>query len=127
MAKQLSELNAVTASSPESHPSLRPQPEQAIDLNDSQYFENRELSYIKFNLRVLHQAKNPEHPLLERLMFLLIFSSNLDEFFEIRMSGLRKQLDFGRQRPGPDGKYPEQVLDIIHDQVREALEEQYRS
>ncbi|MFT4813966.1 MAG: polyphosphate kinase, partial [Paracoccaceae bacterium] len=126
MAKQLSELNAVTASSPESHPSLRPQPEQAIDLNDSQYFENRELSYIKFNLRVLHQAKNPEHPLLERLMFLLIFSSNLDEFFEIRMSGLRKQLDFGRQRPGPDGKYPEQVLDIIHDQVREALEEQYR-
>ncbi|MFT4749292.1 MAG: polyphosphate kinase [Pseudohongiellaceae bacterium] len=126
MAKQLSELNAVTASSPESHPSLTPQPEQAIDLNDSQYFENRELSYIKFNLRVLHQAKNPEHPLLERLMFLLIFSSNLDEFFEIRMSGLRKQLDFGRQRPGPDGKYPEQVLDIIHDQVREALEEQYR-
>ena len=126
MAKQLSELDAITAPSSESHPSSKPQPEQAIDLNDSQYFENRELSYIKFNLRVLHQAKNPEHPLLERLMFLLIFSSNLDEFFEIRMSGLRKQLDFGRQRPGPDGKYPEQVLDIIHDQVREALEEQYR-
>ena len=126
MAKQLSELDAETAPSSVSHPSSSPQPEQAIDLNDSQYFENRELSYIKFNLRVLHQAKNPEHPLLERLMFLLIFSSNLDEFFEIRMSGLRKQLDFGRQRPGPDGKYPEQVLDIIHDQVREALEEQYR-
>jgi polyphosphate kinase len=126
MAKQLSELDARTAPSSESHPSSSPPPEQVIDLNDSQYFENRELSYIKFNLRVLHQAKNPEHPLLERLMFLLIFSSNLDEFFEIRMSGLRKQLDFGRQRPGPDGKYPEQVLDIIHDQVREALEEQYR-
>ncbi|MFT4888308.1 MAG: polyphosphate kinase [Pseudohongiellaceae bacterium] len=126
MAKQLSELDAETAPSSESHPPSSTQPEQAIDLNDSQYFENRELSYIKFNLRVLHQAKNPEHPLLERLMFLLIFSSNLDEFFEIRMSGLRKQLDFGRQRPGPDGKYPEQVLDIIHDQVREALEEQYR-
>ncbi|MFT6093751.1 MAG: polyphosphate kinase [Pseudohongiellaceae bacterium] len=126
MAKQLSELDARTAPSSESHPSSSPPPEQVIDLNDSQYFENRELSYIKFNLRVLHQAKNPEHPLLERLMFLLIFSSNLDEFFEIRMSGLRKQLDFGRQRPGPDGKYPEQVLDIIHNQVREALEEQYR-
>lgn len=97
-----------------------------IDLSDSAYFENRELSHLKFNLRVLSQASNPRHPLLERLMFLLIFSSNLDEFFEIRVSGLKKQLDFGRQRPGPDGKYPEQVLKIIHEQVREALNEQYR-
>lgn len=126
MAKQLSEPDAETTASPEPHTPANLQPEQAIDLGDSQYFENRELSYIKFNLRVLHQAKNPEHPLLERLMFLLIFSSNLDEFFEIRVSGLRKQLDFGRQRPGPDGKYPEQILAIIHDQVRGALEEQYR-
>ena len=71
---------------------------EAIDLDNSAYFENRELSYFKFNLRVLSQARNTKHPLLERLMFLLIFSSNLDEFFEIRVSGLRKQLDFGRQR-----------------------------
>lgn len=126
MAKNISEMDAESAASLESHPTSNLQPEQAIDLNETQYFENRELSYIKFNLRVLSQAKDPDHPLLERLMFLLIFSSNLDEFFEIRMSGLRKQLDFGRQRPGPDGKYPEQVLDIIHDQVREALDEQYR-
>jgi len=119
-------MDTESAASLESHPTSNLQPEQAIDLNETQYFENRELSYIKFNLRVLSQAKDPDHPLLERLMFLLIFSSNLDEFFEIRMSGLRKQLDFGRQRPGPDGKYPEQVLDIIHDQVREALDEQYR-
>ncbi|MDB3910154.1 RNA degradosome polyphosphate kinase, partial [Gammaproteobacteria bacterium] len=67
-----------------------------IDLEDSAYYENRELNYFKFNLRVLSQASNPKHPLLERLMFLLIFSSNLDEFFEIRISGLKKQLDFGR-------------------------------
>lgn len=126
MAKNISEMDAESAASLESHPTSNLQPEQAIDLNETQYFENRELSYIKFNLRVLSQARDPDHPLLERLMFLLIFSSNLDEFFEIRMSGLRKQLDFGRQRPGPDGKYPEQVLDIIHDQVREALDEQYR-
>jgi polyphosphate kinase len=126
MAKNISEFDTESKDSLESHPTSNLQPEQAIDLNDTQYFENRELSYIKFNLRVLSQAKDPDHPLLERLMFLLIFSSNLDEFFEIRMSGLRKQLDFGRQRPGPDGKYPEQVLDIIHDQVREALDEQYR-
>ncbi len=126
MAKNISEMDTESAASLESHPTSNLQPEQAIDLNETQYFENRELSYIKFNLRVLSQARDPDHPLLERLMFLLIFSSNLDEFFEIRMSGLRKQLDFGRQRPGPDGKYPEQVLDIIHDQVREALDEQYR-
>lgn len=100
--------------------------QEAIDLDNSAYFENRELSSFKFNLRVLSQARNTKHPLLERLMFLLIFSSNLDEFFEIRVSGLRKQLDFGRQRPGPDGQYPEQVLKTIHLQVKDALTEQYR-
>jgi polyphosphate kinase len=98
----------------------------AIDLGSSDYYENRELSYLKFNLRVLEQAKHSSHPLLERLIFLLIFSSNLDEFYEIRVSGLKKQLDFGRQRPGADGKYPEQTLKEIHEQVRTALDEQYR-
>ena len=99
---------------------------KGIDLTAPIYYGNRELSHFKFNLRVLRQAKNHAHPLLERLMFLLIFSSNLDEFFEIRISGLKKQLNFGRQRPGPDGMYPEQVLKIIHAKVREALNEQYR-
>ena len=101
-------------------------PLEKIDLSSSEYFENRELNYLKFNLRVLNQAKIHKHPLLERLIFLLIFSSNLDEFYEIRVSGLKKQLDFGRQRPGADGKYPEQILKEIHEQVREALAEQYR-
>ena len=100
--------------------------DEEIDLDNPAYFENRELSSFKFNLRVLSQARNKKHPLLERLMFLLIFSSNLDEFFEIRVSGLRKQLDFGRQRPGPDGQYPEQVLKVIHLQVKDALAEQYK-
>ena len=99
---------------------------KAIDLDNIAYYENREVSYFKFNLRVLSQARNTKHPLLERLMFLLIFSSNLDEFFEVRVSGLRKQLDFGRQRPGPDGQYPEQVLKNIHLQVKDALAEQYK-
>lgn len=97
-----------------------------IDLNDSKYYLNRELSYMQFNLRVLDQARNKQHPLLERLMFLLIFSSNLDEFYEIRVSGLKKQVGFGRQRPGPDGKYPQEVLSEVHQLVREALHEQYR-
>lgn len=97
-----------------------------MDLSDSQYYLNRELSYMQFNLRVLEQAKNQQHPLLERLMFLLIFSSNLDEFYEIRVSGLKKQLGFGRQRPGADGKYPQEILSELHQQVRLALQEQYR-
>lgn len=97
-----------------------------IDLNDCQYYLNREVSYLQFNLRVLDQARNHQHPLLERLMFLLIFSSNLDEFYEIRVSGLKKQLDSGRQRPGPDGRLPQEVLSEIHQVVRDALQEQYR-
>ncbi|MDA1369532.1 MAG: polyphosphate kinase 1 [Proteobacteria bacterium] len=100
--------------------------DREIDFTDSGFYENRELSLLKFNSRVLKQAKNHHHPLLERLIFLLIFSSNLDEFYEIRVSGLKKQLDFGRQRPGPDGKYPELILKEIHKIVRGELDEQYR-
>lgn len=97
-----------------------------IDLNSSELYLNRELSYFQFNLRVLEQARNPRHPLLERLMFLLIFSSNLDEFYEIRVSGLKKQMEFGRQRPGADGKYPDEILREINQQVRVAVQQQYR-
>ncbi len=97
-----------------------------VDLSHSDFYENRELSYLAFNSRVLEQARNPHHPLLERLVFLLIFSSNLDEFYEIRVSGLKKQLGFGRQRPGPDGKYPDQVLKTIHSEARARLEELYQ-
>ena len=97
-----------------------------INFSSHEFYENRELSYLKFNLRVLEQAKHRNHPLIERLIFLLIFSSNLDEFYEIRVAGLKKQLDFGRQRPGADGQYPEQILREIHEQVRLALDEQYR-
>ncbi|MDT8428546.1 MAG: polyphosphate kinase 1 [Pseudomonadales bacterium] len=97
-----------------------------IDLTDSSLYLNRELSYLKFNLRVLEQARDPRHPLLERLKFLLIFSSNLDEFYEIRVSGLKKEMGLGRQNPGPDGKFPKQVLTEIHQQARTALQEQYR-
>lgn len=97
-----------------------------IDLGSNELYLNRELSYFQFNLRVLEQARNPRHPLMERLMFLLIFSSNLDEFYEIRVSGLKKQMEFGRQRPGADGKYPDEILHEINQQVREAVQQQYR-
>lgn len=95
-------------------------------LGDNQYYLNRELGLLSFNLRVLEQACNAFYPLLERLNFLLIFSSNLDEFYEIRVSGLKKQLGPGRQRPGPDGRYPADVLAEVHDRARRALDRQYQ-
>jgi len=111
---------------PSDEPASRAAEAPAIDLDNSALYLNREMSYLQFNLRVLDQARNSRHPLLERLMFLLIFSSNLDEFYEIRISGLKKQMEFGRQRPGPDGKYPDEIMREINQQVRVALQEQYR-
>ncbi|MDX1491781.1 MAG: polyphosphate kinase 1 [Pseudohongiellaceae bacterium] len=116
------------------HPSIkliqeaakRPTPSADIDLSSNDYYLNRELSYLQFNMRVLEQARNSSHPLLERLMFLLIFSSNLDEFYEIRVSGLKKQLQVGRQRPGADGKFPDEILKEINSSVRAALNQQYQ-
>lgn len=63
--------------------------------NDSERYFNRELSLLQFHQRVLAQATNPRHPLLERLFFLIIFSSNLDEFFEIRVAGLMQKVQMG--------------------------------
>jgi polyphosphate kinase len=72
------------------------------------------------------QACDESHPLLERLMFCCIFSSNMDEFFEIRAAGLRQQLKYGREVLGPDGKGPQQVLNEISDVAHRYVEEQYR-
>ena len=87
---------------------------------------NRELSILDFHLRVLEQAVDPLHPLLERLNFLLIFSRNLDEFFEIRVAGLMEQLDLGNESRSPDGLIPKQVLDQISKTAHIAIERQYR-
>ena len=99
--------------------------EHIVDLHRPELFINRELSILNFNLRVLEQAVDPLHPLLERLNFLLIFSRNLDEFFEIRVAGLLEQLPL--ERPlGPDGCLPEDILKRISDICHAAVERQYR-
>ncbi len=95
-------------------------------LGDAHLYLNRELSHLQFNQRVLAQVMDPRHPLLERLRFLLIFSSNMDEFFEIRVASLKKQVDFGREAPGMDGLRPQEVLKQIFLESQQAIREQYR-
>ncbi|MBV2131815.1 polyphosphate kinase 1 [Pseudomonas sp. MAP12] len=97
----------------------------APGLDDSSLYIHRELSQLKFNIRVLEQALDEATPLLERLKFLLIFSSNLDEFFEIRVAGLKKQVAFARELAGADGLQPQQVLARISELVHEQVERQY--
>ena len=97
-----------------------------VDLNDYSNYFNRELSHMTFNYRVLLQAMDERHPLLSRLLFCCIFSSNMDEFFEIRVAGLRQQIKYGRETIGPDGLSPTQVLAQIDEQAHRYVEEQYR-
>ena len=89
------------------------------------YF-NRELSWLAFNRRVLEQAQSDRHPLIERVRFLAITSSNLDEFFQIRVAGLMQQRDAGVAEPGPDGLDPRQQLKQIRTCVDALVEDQYR-
>jgi polyphosphate kinase len=78
-----------------------------LDLRHPSLYLNRELSWLEFNRRVLHEALDPRTPLLERLKFLGIFSSNLDEFFQVRVAGLKQQLAAGIVERTADGMTPE--------------------
>jgi polyphosphate kinase len=86
---------------------------------------NREIGQLEFNRRVLAQAAEPAVPLLERLRFLCIVSSNLDEFFEIRVAGLKAQIDDGVDTPGPDGIPPSVVFREVARQAHELVAQQY--
>jgi len=94
----------------------------------SEHFFNRELSWLEFNARVLEEAESPEVPLLERVKFLSIFSSNLDEFFMVRVSGIREQAfeDGAPQDYSPDGLRPLQQLERIAARTKELVAAQYR-
>ena len=94
--------------------------------NRAELFINRELSLLEFNRRVLEQAVNENLPLLERLTFLCITSSNLDEFFEVRVSGLQQQVAYGSVQRGPDNLSPSDVLNRISETAHQIVKKQYQ-
>src|SRR4029453_4179238 len=97
----------------------------AIDLRHPSLYLNRELSWLEFNRRVLHEAQDPRTPLLERLKFPGIFSTNLHEFFQVRVAGPKQQLAAGIVERTADGMTPEAQLRAISATVRE-LTRQHR-
>ncbi len=96
------------------------------DLKQPDLYINRELSLLEFNRRVLEQAKDSATPLLERLRFLCISSTNLDEFFEIRVAGLKQKAALGSVHAGPDNMTPQDVLNVVAAKAHSLVAEQYR-
>lgn len=95
-------------------PPPRPEP-------NAELYNNYELSWLKFNWRVLHQATDPHTPLLERVKFIGIVKSNLDEFFQKRVGGLKRQLDAGLESLSMDGMMPGEQLKVIHAEVEHMI------
>ena len=91
---------------------------QSRNLDSPELYINRELSLLEFQRRVLQEAQDPGNPLLERVKFLAILSSNLDEFFMVRVSALQKQLASGSREPGIDGRSAAAQLELIREQVK---------
>ena len=99
----------------------RPEP----DFSAAKNFINRELSWLEFNRRVLEEAQDPTQPLLERVKFLGIVSSNLDEFFEIRVAGIKQQIASETSDVGPDGMSPTEIFEAIQRVAHEMVAQQY--
>src|SRR5436190_5165038 len=92
---------------------------------DPRNFINRELSWLEFNRRVLEEAQDPTQPLIERVKFMTIFSNNLDEFFEIRVAGIKQQIQSETSEIGPDGMSPSETFNAIQRLVHELVATQY--
>ncbi len=99
---------------------------ETTNLKQAELYINRELSLLEFNRRVLEQAVNEDIPLMERLTFLCIASSNMDEFFEIRAAGLKQQVAYGSVQRGPDNLSPSDQLKRISEVAHELVDKQYQ-
>src|ERR1700752_3214825 len=97
-----------------------------LSLENPAYYINREASWLAFNRRVLEEAQDESNPALERLKFLSISASNLDEFFEVRVAGLVQQIEDGYTEAGPDGLTLVEERDLISEDVHQFIDEQYR-
>jgi polyphosphate kinase len=100
-----------------------PVPEKRFSAPEN--FINRELSWLEFNRRVLEEAQDPTQPLMERVKFLTIFSGNLDEFFEIRVAGIKQQIESETSDVGPDGLSPTEAFDSIQRTAHELVAAEY--
>jgi polyphosphate kinase len=97
-----------------------------INLTDPQYYLSRELTWLEFNARVLHEAMDERTPLLERLKFLGIFSSNLDEFFMVRIAAIKQQIEAKVTQLTPDGRTPSEQLAVASDRVQQLITRQHQ-
>jgi polyphosphate kinase len=104
-----------------------PNPDGAFDLLAPECYLNRELTWLNFNYRVLHEAQDPRTPLLERVRFLSIVGSNLDEFFMKRIGGLKQQLGAGLSRLTVDGRNPREQIDESYKIVRDLMDLQHQT
>jgi polyphosphate kinase len=123
----MAEAQATAQSEEESSAITAPKVVQSANesFGDPKNFINRELSWLEFDRRVLEEAQDQRQPLIERVKFLTIFSSNLDEFFEIRVAGIKQQIESETSDVGPDGLSPTELFGRIQKTVRELVATQY--
>src|SRR5213083_3369215 len=121
------EAQAIARTGEESSAIASPQVVQSAHehFGDPKNFINRELSWLEFNRRVLEEAQDPTQPLIERVKFLYIFSSNRDEFFEIRVAGIKQQIESETSNVAADGLSPTETFNQIQRLANELVATQY--
>ena len=114
-------MAAIDPGAPARPTAVPPRPRRTARAKATYPYLNRELSWLEFNARVLHEARDERNPLLERVKFLAIFAGNLDEFFQVRVAGLRQQVEAGKVARSPDGRTADEQLAAARARVLELV------